>query len=313
MAERLPVAVLPVPDNAVPENLAQAIEAGGGEVAEPEHAAALVWTAAGVSAASTAGALKETLAHYPALRWIQLPWAGVEQYARLEVFDHEHTWTCAKGIYAAPVAEQALALTLACLRHFKFYSRATGWSGQHGATLFDRHVTIYGGGGIAEALIRLLEPFRCSVTVVRKHPRPGAVPEVAWEERQSTLPGADVVVLALALTDETADCLGRAEFELLPDHACVINVARGRHIVTDDLVEALATGQIGAAGLDVTEPEPLPDGHPLWALDNCLVTPHTANTQAMAAPLLAARIAENVRRFAAGEPLEGLVDPDLGY
>ncbi|HEX3425989.1 MAG TPA: D-isomer specific 2-hydroxyacid dehydrogenase family protein [Acidimicrobiales bacterium] len=313
MADRLPVAVLPAKDGGAPQPLAKAIEAGGGQVVAPEQAVALVWTAAGISAPSTAGALKETLSRYPALRWIQLPWAGVEQYARLGVFDHEHVWTCAKGIYAPPVAEHALALTLACLRHLKAYSRATSWSAHRGTMLFDRHVTIYGGGGIAKEIIRLLEPFRCSVTVVRKHPHPGPVPEVAWDQRRSTLADADVVILALALTEETANCLGRAEFELLPEHACVVNIARGRHIVTDDLVEALTSGQIAAAGLDVTEPEPLPDGHPLWALDNCLITPHTANTEEMAAPLLAARITENVRRFAAGVPLEGLVDPDLGY
>ena len=73
------------------------------------------------------------------------------------------------------------------------------------------------------------------------------------------------------------------------------------------------SGEIAAAGLDVTEPEPLPEGHPLWSLENCLITPHTANTEAMAIPVLAKRISENVRRFGAGLDLEGVVDPDLGY
>jgi phosphoglycerate dehydrogenase-like enzyme len=84
-------------------------------------------------------------------------------------------------------------------------------------------------------------------------------------------------------------------------------------VVTDDLTAALTAGDIAAAGLDVTEPEPLPAGHPLWALENCLITPHTANTEEMALPVLSARIAENVGRYAAGQPLEGVVDPDLGY
>jgi D-3-phosphoglycerate dehydrogenase len=127
------------------------------------------------------------------------------------------------------------------------------------------------------------------------------------------LPNADAVILALALTDENTYFFASPQFEAMARHACLVNVARGRHVVTDDLVEALTRGRIGAAGLDVTDPEPLPDGHPLWALDNCLITPHTANTEAMATPALAARIADNVRRFGAGEPLEGLVDPDLGY
>ncbi|MGH9125920.1 MAG: NAD(P)-dependent oxidoreductase, partial [Acidimicrobiales bacterium] len=169
-----------------------------------------------------------------------------------------------------------------------------------------------------------LVPFGCEVTVVRKRPAPmvmdsceGAPPVelqvLGWVDRDRALTGADVVVLALALTDETAGFLGRAEFERMPPHAVVVNIARGGHIVTSDLVAALTEGQIAAAGLDVTDPEPLPDGHPLWGLPNCLITPHTANTEQMAIPLLVGRIVENVRRFGAGEPLEGVVDPDLGY
>ena len=96
-------------------------------------------------------------------------------------------------------------------------------------------------------------------------------------------------------------------------HAWLVNVARGRHVDTDALVRALGDGRIGGAALDVTEPEPLPDGHPLWSLPNVIVTPHTANTQEMAVPLLSARITENVRRFAAGEDLVGPVDGSLGY
>ena len=82
---------------------------------------------------------------------------------------------------------------------------------------------------------------------------------------------------------------------------------------TAALVEALQREQIGGAALDVTDPEPLPDGHPLWDLPNCLITPHTADTPDMTQPLLAARITENVRRLAAGQELIGLMDPALGY
>ena len=91
-----------------------------------------------------------------------------------------------------------------------------------------------------------------------------------------------------------------------------MNVARGAHIVTDDLVAVLAEGRIGGAALDVTDPEPLPDGHPLWDEPRCIITPHTANTFEMAIPLLSERVRENVRRRLAGEPLLGLVDPAAG-
>jgi phosphoglycerate dehydrogenase-like enzyme len=96
-------------------------------------------------------------------------------------------------------------------------------------------------------------------------------------------------------------------------HAWLVNVARGGLVDTRALVDALRTGQIGGAALDVTDPEPLPPGHPLWDLPNCLITPHTADTLEMTEPLLTKRIEENVRRLAAGQDLVGLVDPDLGY
>ncbi len=95
--------------------------------------------------------------------------------------------------------------------------------------------------------------------------------------------------------------------------AWLVNVARGRHVQTDALVEALASGGIAGAALDVTDPEPLPDGHPLWGMENCIVTPHTADTLEMTQPLLAARVRENVARFVAGGDLVGVVDPLAGY
>jgi phosphoglycerate dehydrogenase-like enzyme len=93
----------------------------------------------------------------------------------------------------------------------------------------------------------------------------------------------------------------------------LVNVARGRHVDTGALVTALQDGSIAGAALDVTDPEPLPDGHPLWDLSNCIITPHTADTIEMVVPLLAERIRTNVSLFAAGETLVGLVDPEAGY
>jgi phosphoglycerate dehydrogenase-like enzyme len=127
------------------------------------------------------------------------------------------------------------------------------------------------------------------------------------------LEAADLVVLALALTPETEGLFSADEFGLMEDHAWIVNVARGRHIVTDDLVEALRSRTIGGAALDVTDPEPLPSDHPLWTLPNCIITPHVGNTPEMAEPLLAQRVTDNVRRFARGDELLGLVDVDAGY
>ena len=99
----------------------------------------------------------------------------------------------------------------------------------------------------------------------------------------------------------------------MESHACLVNVARGRHVVTDDLVAALTEARSAPPASTSPIPSPCPTGHPLWALDNCLITPHTANTEAMAVPLLAGRITENVRRFGRRRGPGGVVDPDLGY
>ena len=160
-----------------------------------------------------------------------------------------------------------------------------------------------------------MAPFGVEATVVRRHPSPvaGAAHVVGHDELHDSLAGATLVVLALALTPETTGIIGAAELERMDGDAWLVNVARGPHVVTGDLVAALRAGAIGGAALDVTDPEPLPAGHPLWDLDNCLITPHTSNTWQMAEPLFAERVGANVARYQRGEPLLGLVDPKLGY
>ena len=288
--------------------LGEAVVAGGGTLVDPADAEGLVW-------ASTGGAddLAALLAAHPGIRWVQLPWAGIEPF--VGVLDDAHVWTCGKGVYALPVAEHALALALAGLRGLVGYGRTSTWTPPRGQNLVDADVTVLGGGGITEELLGLLAPFGCRVTVVRRHPRPmdGVAEVVGLEELPAALPGRRLVVLALALTPETQGVIGAAELAAMDDDAWLVNVARGGHVVTDDLVATLEAGAIGGAALDVTDPEPLPDGHPLWSQPNCLLTPPVGNTPEMAQPLLKERIRENTRRFAAGEELLGLVDPTLGY
>jgi phosphoglycerate dehydrogenase-like enzyme len=291
------VAVGPEP---VPPWAIAAVEAGGASIVDVSDADALVWmNPRGVSA------LDDELARAgPDLRWVQLPFAGVEVFDP-ERFRDGRTWTCGKGVYAEPCAEHVMALALTGLRRIHEFAAATTWGRPAGRSLFDGRVTILGAGGIAETLLTLLAPYRVETTVIRRDHEPEALDEA--------LTTADVVVLALALTPETRGIISARELALMQSHAWLINVARGAHVVTNDLVAALRDGVIGGAGLDVTDPEPLPDGHPLWTLPNCIITPHTANTPEMAVAPLTARITENVRRFAVGQPLIGLVDPALGY
>jgi phosphoglycerate dehydrogenase-like enzyme len=253
------------------------------------------------------------LARAAKVEWVQLPWAGVEPY--IGVMTPDRRWTSGKGVYAPWVAEHAVALALAGLRELPERAAATSWGQSGGTSLLHRPVTILGGGGITEWTLRLLEPFGCPVTVVRRRaePFPGAARTLTVERLHEGLAEALVVVVALALTPETVGIVGRDELEAMASDAWLVNVARGQHVVTDDLVAALRAGTIAGAALDVTDPEPLPDGHPLWSLPNCIITPHTANTIEMARPAVAERIRENVRRFAADEPLIGIVDLDAGY
>jgi phosphoglycerate dehydrogenase-like enzyme len=137
------------------------------------------------------------------------------------------------------------------------------------------------------------------VTVVRRRPEPlaGAVRTVGDDRLHEALGSARAVVLVLVLTPRTLQRIGRAELAAMDQDAWLVNVARGKVVDTKALVEALRSGQIGGAALDVTDPEPLPAGHPLWDLPNCLITPHTADTEEMTQPLLARRITENIQRL----------------
>ena len=295
------------PDSA-PQWIRDAVVAGGGAIVGVEEARGIVW--ASPTAASDLGVVLDANPH---IEWVQLPWAGSERFVHL--VDDSRQWTCGKGVYAEPVAEHALALLLAGMRNIGDYARQAQWTGPVGRNLLGANVTILGAGGIARSLVRLLKPFGCHITVVRNMPEhfEGADVVMTGANLIDALVGADAVVVALALTPDTDGILSRAEFEQMESHAWIVNVGRGRHIVTDDLVWALSEGVIGGAALDVTDPEPLPDGHPLWSLPNCIISPHVGNTPEMAVPLLSERISTNVQRFAAGEELVGAMSAELGY
>ncbi len=289
----------------------RAVEEGGGSLVPlDEGPDGLVWLDP-----SDVDGLAAALQAAPDVRWVQMPFAGVERAVAAGLVDARRLWTCAKGSYAEPVAEHALMLALAGLRSIRRRVTARSWGTAEGTSLFDRDVTILGGGGIARALLALLAPFRVRATVVRRHADhvPGAARTVGLADLVEVLPGATVVFVALALTPLTTGVVDAAALAAMDRGAWLVNVARGAHVDTGALVGALRAGTIGGAALDVTDPEPLPDGHPLWDLPNCIVTPHTADTVEMIRPLLAERIRSNVERFGAGAPLLGTVDPDAGY
>ena len=303
-----PVAVAPDTRPAMYSRMCAAVDAAGADRVGVTDAEGLIWADPG-----NTGVFPAIVEKADSLEWIQLPYAGIEPFAHH--LDERWTWTCGKGVYAPAVAETALAMALAGFKHIHGYSRVDAWSPPVGRLLGGSRVTVLGGGGIAECLIPLLDPFGCEVTVVRRSDRPldGADRTLTVDHLFEVFPSTDLLVMALALTAETRGIVDAAAMDLLPDDAWIVNVARGSHIVTEDLVLALEEGRLGGAALDVTDPEPLPAGHPLWTLPNCLVTPHIANTPEMGLNLLEAFVEDNVRRFCEGRELLAPVDVALGY
>jgi phosphoglycerate dehydrogenase-like enzyme len=306
-----PVAVLPEPEQV----FVDAIRSAGVEVgAFTPETRAVMWLSA-----ARAGELVTLLDENPQIEWVQLPSAGVDPYAKAIAATADKTfplWTSAKGAYAQPVAEHALVLALSLLRVIPKRVLATSWSTvQEGKSLYGREVVIVGAGGIAIELIRLLEPFGVTVTVVRRSPDEvaSATRTVTSDRLLEVLPTADVVVVAAALTEGTRKLFAAEEFAAMRSDAVFVNIARGGLVDTDALVAALASGSIAGAGLDVTDPEPLPDGHPLWTESRCIITPHMADTPEMTAPLLAERVRHNAAALLGNGEFTGIVDRHTGY
>jgi phosphoglycerate dehydrogenase-like enzyme len=286
-----------------------AVTAAGAQLAPiSAEVGALIWTDY-----AQPQALADLLDANPQIEWVQLPFAGVDAF--VEVLRRDVVFTSAKGSYRQPVAEHALALCLALARKIPERVVAKSWGKKFAVSLYDSHVVIVGGGGIAEELVSLLRAFNTRVTVVRKHPEhlDGASETVGFERLDEFIALADFVVLAAALTDETLYLFDLRRFELMKPTAYLVNVARGKMIDSEALKTALESGLIAGAAVDVTDPEPLPDGHALWSTPNLLITPHTADTNAQVIRLFSLRIDENVKAWLGDGTWVGRVDQTLGY
>jgi len=288
--------------------LERAVRSAGGLLVPYNSAEVLIW-----DDPRAADAFPEVIAQCPNVKWIQLPWAGIEPF--LPHLDHNHTWTSGKDVYSRPVAEWVVAAMLTAFRDFHRFVGAHTWPHQSGRNVLGSSLTILGGGGIAAAIIDLLEPWDVEISVVRRtdSPMSGAAHTFTTDHLIESVADADAVVVAAALTDSTQGLIDNAVFDGMRPDAWLINVARGPLVVTADLIAALRSGAIAGAVLDVTDPEPLPDHHPLWDLPNCIITPHVGNTPEMGLPLLAARVAANTQRWIDNRPLVGVVDVDAGY
>jgi phosphoglycerate dehydrogenase-like enzyme len=292
----------------------EAIVQSGGTVAPlTSEIQALVWTDY-----SRPDLLEIAIGQNPQLLWVQLPFAGVDAFSQIIKDNPSITFTSAKRSYSEPVAEHALMLCMALGRILPERIRAKSWGRKFAVSLFDEDILIVGGGGIAQQLVELLEPYRSRVKVLRKRPgedfkNTNFSSVAGFDSLDQELARARFVILACALTDETRFLFDKARFKKMRPDAYLVNVARGEIINQDDLVDALRSGTIAGAATDVTYPEPLPETSEMWQDENLIITPHSADTPEIVKRLFAMRLRDNVSAWLKDDALVGIVDSKLGY
>jgi phosphoglycerate dehydrogenase-like enzyme len=299
----------------VPAPLADAVRRAGGDLAPADEANAVVWYARKHLSAEDVPVVRALLRD--SVRWVQLDVAGIEPWLELGLIDTARVWTSAAGAYAPAVAEFAVALLLAAAKRLAECARADSWRKPEleGVPLAGGTVGIVGAGAIGRETMRLLAPFGVHVVASTRSGAdvPGAERSFGPGDLGELLTASDYVVLCSPLTPETRGLIGARELDLIGPRGVLVNIGRGGLVQTDALVAALREGRIGGACLDVTDPEPLPAGHPLWSEPRALITPHVSNTRAQLDAALVQRVEQNVARFRAGEPLLGVIDPAAGY
>jgi len=277
------------------------------------------------SAAAIFGEPKaDTLDGAEKLRWIQMSWAGADIYTKADRFPENVAVTTATGCYGGTIAEYLVGAVISMYRHFPRYARqqARGvWRPQFpGKGVEGKTVLIVGAGDIGTEFARRLRPFGVRLIGVRRTPRP-APPEYDEMRTMEELPAlwgeADIVSCSLPNTKETEGLLDEAALRAMKPDALLLNVGRGTLVDPDVLAGVLASGHLYGAVLDVCQPEPLPPEHPLWRMENVMITPHIAGIGLGNVPETEDKIVSlccgNLRRFLSGEPLQSRLDFGAGY
>lgn len=268
----------------------------------------------------------DMLAAATKLRWVQSWSAGVDRYLQLDGLRESEriVLTNMQGVHGPAIAEHVFAMLLALTRQLPALQeaqRAGRWdrSAAAGATaLSGRTMLVVGMGGIGSQIARRANAFDMTVLATVRNPdrrkKPKFVDELGGPDDLDRLLGeAEVVAVALPLTDETRGLFGAEQFALMPPGSWFVNIGRGPIVQTDALVVALESGHLAGAALDVTDPEPLPADHPLWQRANVIITPHVASRAELTGERRWEVVRENMARFAAEEPLINVVDKKLGY
>lgn len=253
------------------------------------------------------------------LRWFHSVSAGVDTYIDTadRIFGIKLLLSNSAGVYGIPISEHLLALMLALTHRLGMSARqmdTRAWGGLPPCgELTGATVGIVGFGDIGRRLAALLLPFRCEVLAYKRTPapKPADVAEMLYgpEGLDELMRRADHVCICLPGTPETRGIVGSRGLGLMKPSACLYNVGRGYTVDTEALTRALAAGRIAGAGLDVTDPEPLPPEHPLWAMKNVIVTPHMSGyTPGLWEARITEFFAENLNAYIEGQPLPGGVD-----
>lgn len=291
----------------LPDDLASGVRAW--DTGEPDPAAEVLHSVEVFVPPYTATAADLALmARMPALRVVQTLTAGVDNV--LEVLPDGVTLCNAAGVHDASTAELAVGLTIASLRHLDEFARAMPegrWCYDRHQSLADTRVLIVGFGSIGRAVARRLAGFECDVVAVARSARVvDGVRVHAAGDLPALLPGADVVILIVPLTDETRGMVDAEFLATMHDGALLVNVARGPVVVTEALLAECARGRLRAA-LDVTHPEPLPSDHPLWCTRGVLISPHVGGNTTAFLPRARQLVADQLGRRRAGEVLRNVV------
>ncbi len=250
------------------------------------------------------------------LKWLNTVAAGVEVLPLDLLRERGVALTNGAGLNAITIAEYVVLGMLTIAKDYRAVVRAQDrheWlhDAPGKAELYGTKALILGAGGIGGRVAQLLAPFGVEVMTMRRTPAPGTFGPDEWRAR---LGEADWVIVAVAATPDTAGMIGAAELAAMKPGAAILNVSRGFVVDTDALLAALRQGHLGAAFLDVTDPEPLPPDHPLWDFDNVHVSMHlSGRSQTQLMRRGAERFLDNLARYRRGEPLAHRVDLDLGY
>jgi phosphoglycerate dehydrogenase-like enzyme len=267
---------------------------------------------------------RDVFASAARLRWVQSPAVGVGSLMFPELLASAVVLTSARGIRARSIAEHVLGVTIALARRLPAALRAQAahrWAQDEletdARTLHGQRLGIVGLGAIGVEVVKIAAPFGFRISAIRRRagaPRPEGVEEVWTPERlPDLLAQSDVVVLAAPHTPETKRLIGRAQIDQMKRGALLVNVARGKLVDDEAVIEGLRDGRLGGAALDVFSQEPLEPSSPYWDLPNVIVTPHTSGAMTDYWTPLVALFSENLRRFEKGEPLLNVVDKVAGY